>query len=250
MPFIRFSRDKRGYESTFLFHTYRRKGSSHTRLLYWFRTPPSARVGRHSFDPEAIRSIEESNPDLSFNWSKLFAVPLEPSAKGSNQDRKSQSSKKVKRSAKVENIDKKLEETENATGENKELEPVIDAVESRDSSKAGRQSNFSGEVYSGLSDDAEVVVEDWAHPVVTLLGDEMLGRLRARHAEIEVRISEKSKFDKLNPAIREHADALNPNNWTTVEQAVRGIEKFESEIETVKKLLGRRRARPRNTDVS
>mgnify|MGYP001469785962 CR=1 FL=1 len=249
MPFIRFSRDKRGYESTYLFHTYRRKESSHTRLLYWFRTPPSVRVGRHSFDPEAIRSIEESNPDLSFNWSKLFAVPLETPAKGANQVRKSQSSKKVRRSAKVEQVNKKLAETKNITGETEKLVPVVDSVEIFDSSKGGQQSDLPSESYSGLADDAEVVVEDWTHPVVTLLGDEMLGRLRARHAEIEVRISEKNQFGKLDPVIREHAEAINPNNWTTIEQAVRGIENFESEIETVKKLLGRRRARPRSTDV-
>ncbi len=208
------------------------------------------RVGRHSFDPEAIRSIEESNPDLSFNWSKLFAVPLEASTKGSNQDRKSQASKKAERSAKLKNLNKKLGEPESIAGETQESDVVMDAVEPFDSSKAGQESGLSSEAYSGLTDDSEVVVEEWTHPVVTLLGDEMLVLLRARHAELEVRISEKSKFDTLNPAIREHAEALNPNNWATVEQAVRGIEKFESEIETVKKLLGRRRARPRSTDVS
>ena len=249
MPFIRFSRDKRGYESTFLFHTYRRKGSSHTRLLYWFRTPHGVRVGRHSFDPEAIRSIEESNPELAFNWSKLFAVPLETSTKGSNKERKSQSSKKVGRSEKVENTNSKSKDTRKISRETKESVPITDGIEPLNSLKVDQQSDLPKEAYSSLNEDSESVDVDWTHPVVTLLGHEMLGRLRARHAEIEVRISEKNKFGSLNPAVREHADALNPNNWTTVEQSVRGIEKFETEVEIVKKLLGRRPARSRSTDA-
>ena len=78
MPFLRFSRDKRGYESTYLCHTFRRGGKPQLRVLYWFRTPPDVKVGRLALDPVAIRAIEESNPDLKFDWGKILKVKPTP----------------------------------------------------------------------------------------------------------------------------------------------------------------------------
>lgn len=72
MPFLRFTRDKRGYENTFLMHGFRYRGKARPRILYWFRTPPNVRVGRAALDEEAIRSIEEHNPELDFNWSRIL----------------------------------------------------------------------------------------------------------------------------------------------------------------------------------
>ena len=62
LPYLRFSRDKRGYEHTFVIHSDRRRGRSRTRILYWFRTPPGVKVGRSALDEIAIRSIEEQQP--------------------------------------------------------------------------------------------------------------------------------------------------------------------------------------------
>ena len=78
MPFLRFSRDKRGYESTYLCHSYRQSGTQELRVLYWFRTPPGVRVGRLALDPKAIRSIEEANPSLKFDWDKILKVKAPP----------------------------------------------------------------------------------------------------------------------------------------------------------------------------
>jgi hypothetical protein len=59
----------------------RRKGQ---RLLYFFRTPPSVRVGREALDPEAVRLLEQHNPDVTFDWPRLLksasAPPLGPPA--------------------------------------------------------------------------------------------------------------------------------------------------------------------------
>ena len=78
MPFLRFSRDKRGYESTYLCHSYRQSGTQELRVLYWFRTPPGVRVGRLALDPNAIRAIEEANPRLKFDWDKILKVKAPP----------------------------------------------------------------------------------------------------------------------------------------------------------------------------
>ena len=69
---MRVTRDKRGYETTSLVHAVRRQGRSRQRILYWFRTPPDVKVGRPALDEEAIRWIEEHNPDIEFNWQKIL----------------------------------------------------------------------------------------------------------------------------------------------------------------------------------
>jgi hypothetical protein len=88
LPFLRFARDKRGYETTALVHAFRgRHGRTRQKLLYWFRTPPSVKVGRPALDEEAIRWIEEHNPDIDFDWPKILestppASPPEDDGKG------------------------------------------------------------------------------------------------------------------------------------------------------------------------
>jgi len=50
----------------------RRRGKPRSRILYWFRTPPGVRVGRAALDEEAIKLIEEHNPDVEFDWTTIL----------------------------------------------------------------------------------------------------------------------------------------------------------------------------------
>lgn len=68
MPFLRVIRDKRGYETTYLMHWYREGNRQHSRILYVFRSPGGARVGRDPLDPEILREIEDQHPDIAFDW--------------------------------------------------------------------------------------------------------------------------------------------------------------------------------------
>ena len=72
LPYLRFNRDKNGYENTFVVDSDRRRGRSRTRVLYWFRTPPGVKVGRAALDEEAIRLIEQLNPGVDFEWTKIL----------------------------------------------------------------------------------------------------------------------------------------------------------------------------------
>jgi hypothetical protein len=79
VPFLRFSRDKRGYEHTYLVHTSNRRGRpARPRILYWYRTPPGIRVGRPPFDEEVRRTIEAHNPGVTFDWSTFAATTIPP----------------------------------------------------------------------------------------------------------------------------------------------------------------------------
>ena len=79
MPFLRFTRDKRGYEYFYLVQPSARRGKSSARLLYWFRTPPNVKVGREPFDEAIRRELEAGNPDVVFDWRKILNTPI-PSA--------------------------------------------------------------------------------------------------------------------------------------------------------------------------
>ena len=79
MAFLRFTRDKRGYEYFYLVHSSQRRGRSTSRVLYWFRTPPNVKVGREPFDEHIRRELEKQNPDVEFDWRKILETPI-PSA--------------------------------------------------------------------------------------------------------------------------------------------------------------------------
>jgi len=81
VPFVRFSRDTRGYEHIYLIDASTRGGrASRARVLYWFRTPPGVKVGRKPFDEEVRRTLEKQNPHLVFDWKAIVstAPPPEP----------------------------------------------------------------------------------------------------------------------------------------------------------------------------
>jgi hypothetical protein len=76
VPFLRYARDRRGYETTFLMHGYRpAQGTGQTRVLYLFRSPAHVKVGRRALDDEAREALEHTHPDLSFDWAALGREP-------------------------------------------------------------------------------------------------------------------------------------------------------------------------------
>jgi len=79
MAFLRFTRDKRGYEHFALVQPTTRRGKSSSRLLYWYRTPPDVKLGREPFDEEVRRQLEARYPDVTFDWQKILETPI-PSA--------------------------------------------------------------------------------------------------------------------------------------------------------------------------
>ena len=93
MPFLRFSRDKRGYANTYLCHTFREDGIVRMRVLYWFRSPPDIAVGRPALDAEAVRDIEASNPGLTFDWEEILKAkpPATPPDRGDPERRERRS---------------------------------------------------------------------------------------------------------------------------------------------------------------
>jgi hypothetical protein len=77
VPFIRYSRDKRGFECTLVMHAYRpSQGPQRTRVLYLFRSPAHLRMGRKPLDAEVVEALEHTHPDLNFDWAVLLREPV------------------------------------------------------------------------------------------------------------------------------------------------------------------------------
>lgn len=90
MPFIRYTRDKRGYESTLVMHAYRpQNGPPRTRVLYLFRSPAHLKAGRTALDPEVVEALEHTHPDVSFDWTALLreSASLRPDDRERDRDR-------------------------------------------------------------------------------------------------------------------------------------------------------------------
>ncbi len=254
MPYLRFSRDKRGYENTYVLHAGGTGGKSRPRMLYWFRTPPNVKVGRLPLDAEAIRAVEVHNPDVTFDWKKMLKVRVIPmSGPGASAERGAR--KRTRRSSATETKGRRTKQTQGT--DDRQTAAIIEAPEATipptveestvDPQLLEAEAHLDESVAPG--DDREEPPTEAAdygqHPVVTLMGHETLVRLRARYAEIQARISEKPLEPADLEAMRTRAEALNPDRWTTIESAVTSIERFEADVEAIKAQLGRRPARSR-----
>ena len=241
---MRFTRDKRGYETTSLVHAGRHNGRSRQRILYWFRTPPGVKVGRPALDEDAIRWIEEHNPDIEFDWPRILqaqppAAPPAEDARGRRpkRDRPRPATPRGARPAppaapsRPARVEPELErepepsELEPLETEPSELEPLAEAFEQL------------------THPETEEKLEPVAMPVEQSLGREQLTRLRARHAELLTRITELGGEPERVEALRVQAEALNPDTWVTDEEVRQGIESFETKIRDLRAALGLRRRR-------
>jgi hypothetical protein len=76
MVFLRFSRDRHGYEHFYLIQPPKGRDQSRGRILYWFRTPPHIKVGREPFDAEVRQTLSAQFPGVEFDWKKIAETPI------------------------------------------------------------------------------------------------------------------------------------------------------------------------------
>ena len=215
MPVLRFTRDRRGYEITYVEQTVRRRGKSRSRILYWFRTPPNVKVGRTALDEEAIRTIEESNPNVPFDWAKML---------------------KLQRAAAAKPAARELGRGRSGSGRSR---------------RPGKRSVSSAEpaARGGADQDTEKIVSTEAlggieaQAAVPETGAKDLARLRVRYAEVIARISDRVTDPVRQAELRERAGELNPDAWLTPEAVQQGLANFENRCAALSATLGRRRRR-------
>lgn len=131
MAFLRFHRDKRGYEHFYLVEATTRRGKTRARVLYWFRTPPNVKVGRVPFDEDVRRALEAQNPGVIFDWRKISESPI-PSADAERwreRRRQERAARAAHRSAGEEPEIAEIDEDGVELPENAEPDVAVDAAE-------------------------------------------------------------------------------------------------------------------------
>jgi hypothetical protein len=237
LPFLRFSRDKRGYETTSLVHAGRQRGRARQRLLYWFRTPPGVKVGRPALDEDAIRWIEEHNPDIEFDWQKILEAQP-PAAPPLDEGRNRRVRRSTREKAEQPGRDARRREApapppapQRPAGPPLEDAPPIEAP-------------LIEEALEQITHpDAEEPPPPSLNAVQSVVAREPLTRLRARYAELQARITERGGDAERIEQLRGQAEALNPDTWVTAEEVRKGLEEFEAKIRDLRAALGLRRRR-------
>jgi len=194
----------------------RRRGKPRSRILYWFRTPPGVRVGRSALDEEAIRLIEENNPDVEFDWTRIL--------KGQEGERRVKE-RPARPSTPAPGA---------APPASRVPEPDVPEVDENDE-EAPQDQLESAAIQHPPSTVAEAK-----------LGPEGLARLRARHAEILARISEGIADPVRKDELKAQAERLNPDTWVTDDEVAAGLESYEAVFESLRTAVGRRRKRRRS----
>jgi hypothetical protein len=217
VPFLRLSRDRRGYENTYLLHV--AQPGERPRVLYWYRTAPGVRVGRPPLDEDAIRTIGDQHPDIEFDWSHILevgaaeAVEVEPPRRRKSPRARTDS----------------LGET--ALGSS-----AVEDTESGDRGAAGAMI----EVDVQARTDGEEATPDRrrAHDLLEeLAGREIATRLHARFAELSARISALEMDEPTREAWRARAEVLNPDNWVTPDEVLSGVERADALFDDLRRAL-------------
>jgi hypothetical protein len=279
LPFLRFTRDKRGYETTSLVEASRQRGRARQRILYWFRTPPGVKVGRPALDEEAIRWIEEHNPEIEFDWQKILEAqppPAPPPDDGRNRRPRGKTERSGRdardgRDGRNGRDNRRRQEPPppaRPAAQPPQPSPNMPAVVDSEVAAIERQaasSVFEKEEAPLLDDaplhedipaidaleqlthpDAEEILPASGPPIESIVGKEQLTRMRARYAELQARITERGGEAARVEELRAKAAMLNPDTWVTKEEARAGLQEFDTKIRDLRLALGlrpRRRSR-------
>ncbi|MBZ5557056.1 MAG: hypothetical protein LAO77_07240 [Acidobacteriia bacterium] len=138
MAFLRFSRDKRGYEHFALVQpTTNRRGTTRQRVLYLYRTPPDIKVGREPFDEAVRRALETQYPDISFDWRKILETPI-PSADAERWRERRRAERAARQAASAETAAEEAEASAPAVPEDLDL-PTLPQEPAGGETLAGRE---------------------------------------------------------------------------------------------------------------
>lgn len=270
MPFLRFFRDRRGYESTYLLHSSKQRGDAPSQLLYWFRTPPHVKIGRAAFDEDAIRLLEEQHPDVEFDWDRILTAkaPAAPEVRDPRDSRGKRPERRreprVVEPRAPRQLPPRPERAPAPTAEQTEAiaeTPAVGAESAPQSSiplaaaipaqiLAVPQAEESApvrlfvRVFDAPAPPADHRAMDPA-VVERLVGPEQLTVLRARYSEILARITSRGGDPARVEALREQAERVNPDAWVTEADVTAGLAGLDATLADLHKIVGRRRRRRR-----
>jgi hypothetical protein len=259
----------------------RRRGKGRPRILYWFRTPPGIRIGRSALDESAIKLIEEHNPDVEFDWTRILKsqdAPVEQRPAPQERRGKPRSREFPPHpSPRVSSTDGAFPESDSP--DESSAPPAVVAIPDRPDEAVGTDVEDIAAVPADVSEPAawpaptgqdqspgvdEAAIEELlsdspasigkttaeGEPTTAAqarLGSEGLSRLRARHAEVLARISETVTDLVRRDELKSQAERINPDTWVTDSEVSEGLEAYETVFESMRTVVGRRRRRRRRS---
>jgi hypothetical protein len=241
-------------------------------VLYWFRTPPGVRVGRAALDEDAIRLIEEHNPEIDFDWTQILRgvaeAPVEPppqpagvrpQGRRQRQQRgrpEQEPSASGATQAPIEVDIVEVSETVVHFEDSAPEEPApVEAAEELQATFEPLSLSATLDEYDATLTGGDPVpaggADDFERPdapptaAAARLGPEGLLRLRARYAEVLARISERIADPVQQEQLKAQAERLNPDTWVTDQEVRDGLEQYETVFDSLRAVVGRRRTRRR-----
>ena len=223
MPFLRLTRDRRGFENTYLMHADR--PGDRPRILYWYRTAPGIMLGRPALDEDAIRAIEDQHPDIEFDWPAILALSevMTPEDEAPPQRQQPNGGKKNRRPRRDERPrDSRAQTADSAS-----------ASAPSDSEDLARDDGDTGGSADAVTEPSEPS-EPRNRLLEELAGREIGARLRARHAEIVARIESLDADGARKDALFKRAEAIDPELWMTPEAVLAGVSNADALYEKLK----------------
>ena len=264
----------------------RRRGKGRPRILYWFRTPPGVRVGRSALDESAIRLIEQHNPDVEFDWTRILkgqestvetASPFQerrarprrdfparhtpqPPSPDLQRQRQPSGPPPETRPSNAPPLTWSVEGGEAAEATAEVVDGTRDIAESSETADGSRPGAPDAEVAAIAAEGVDELAlnstpsstrrgpeEEPTTAAQARLGSEGLSRLRARHAEVLARISETVTDPVRRDELKSQAERLNPDTWVTDAEVTLGLESYETVFESLRTVVGRSTRRRRRS---
>ena len=185
-------------------------------------------MGRSAIDEEAIRLIEEHNPDVQFDWPRMLKQA--PEIKSPEPEPVAQPRER--------GGDRSADRRGRASRRGAAPPPPVQPREQPPA--AERDDAFA---VDEMAHSTEAVEERPEAAAFQRLGAEALARLRARYAEVLARIAEREMDDEGRDELKGRAERLNPDGWVTDADVDEGLEQYEAVYESIRAVVGHARKR-------
>ena len=215
MPHLRLTADRRGYENTFLLHS--STPGERAKVIYWYRTAPSLRVGRPALDDGAMRTLEEQYPDIDFDWPYILDMasmtPVE--VEGPVPVRK----RKPRRADEDDAADAAAET----------------AITARPATSPAPVAAHDPRVVEPPAADPSA--EEEFDLLGELMGRGIASSLRANHRDLTAELEASPADPAVKAAWRDRLAAIDPDGWTAPDDVLAGMASVERDGEDLRRAI-------------
>ena len=197
------------------------------------------KVGRVALDEDAIRLIEQLNPDVEFDWARMLKGQGQPATEPrppADVRRQRDDRRRPARPPQPQPAPPLVQTSPS--------EPVAEAP-SPDSEPGEPPETVDAARADVPPEFVAPVFDDTPTPAHAKLGAEGVQRLRTRYAEILRRIPERTSDPVRREELRQQSERLNPDSWVDDDAVIQGLEQYEAVLASLRELVGQKRRRRR-----